>query len=54
MTTWKTAALGAALAAAAGTAATHLLLTWLSYRKLGFAGGPWPRGAVRRSRHKPD
>lgn len=34
---------GAAAATAAGTAATHLLLTALSHRKLGFAGAAWWR-----------
>lgn len=32
---------GAAVATAAGTVATHFLLTWQSRRKLGFAGSAW-------------
>lgn len=36
-------AVGAAIAATAGTAATHLALTLLARQRLGFSGAPWPR-----------
>lgn len=41
-------ATGAALAAAAGTATTHLVLTGLARRQLGFTGAPWPLRVRRR------
>jgi peptidoglycan biosynthesis protein MviN/MurJ (putative lipid II flippase) len=41
---------GAAVATSLGAVATHVLLTFLSRRRLGFAGAAWWRQAGTRSR----
>jgi len=41
---------GAAIAGAAGAAGTHLVLAWLSRRKLGFSGAGWTLRSTRHDR----